>query len=164
MKLLPLNRQHNRDLFDCGEENLNTFFRCYASQCVRNRDCSCYVLTDDPLDQIPLGYFTLSSFCISRTLLSAMKIRSGYTHIPVTLLGRLAVDIKIQGKRVGHYLLNSALLLAEESPVASHGVYVQPKNSRAAEFYRSAGFLDLESNSSNPSYSMFFAFRRKTLN
>lgn len=68
MKLLPLNRQHNRDLFDCGEENLNTFFRCYASQCVRNRDCSCYVLTDDPLDQIPLGYFTLSSFCISRTL------------------------------------------------------------------------------------------------
>lgn len=25
MKLLPLNRQHNRDLFDCGEENLNTF-------------------------------------------------------------------------------------------------------------------------------------------
>ena len=108
MKLLPLNRQHNRDLFDCGEENLNTFFRCYASQCVRNRDCSCYVLTDDPLDQIPLGYFTLSSFCISRTLLSAMKIRSGYTQIPVTLLGRLAVDIKIQGKRVGHYLLNSA--------------------------------------------------------
>ncbi len=104
MKLLPLNRQHNRDLFDCGEENLNTFFRCYASQCVRNRDCSCYVLTDDPLDQIPLGYFTLSSFCISRTLLSAMKIRSGYTHIPVTLLGRLAVDIKIQGKRVGHYV------------------------------------------------------------
>lgn len=94
MKLLPLNRQHNRDLFDCGEENLNTFFRCYASQCVRNRDCSCYVLTDDPLDQIPLGYFTLSSFCISRTLLSAMKIRSGYTQIPVTLLGRLAVDIK----------------------------------------------------------------------
>ena len=164
MKLLPLNRQHNRDLFDCGEENLNTFFRCYVSQCVRNRDCSCYVLTDDPLDQIPLGYFTLSSFCISRTLLSAMKIRSGYTHIPVTLLGRLAVDIKIQGKRVGHYLLNSALLLAEESPVASHGVYVQPKNSRAAEFYRSAGFLDLESNSNNPSYSMFFAFRRKTLN
>lgn len=47
-----------------------------------------------------------------------MKIRSGYTQIPVTLLGRLAVDIKIQGKRVGHYLLNSALLLAEESPVA----------------------------------------------
>ena len=93
-----------------------------------------------------------------------MKIRSGYTQIPVTLLGRLAVDIKIQGKRVGHYLLNSALLLAEESPIASHDVYVQPKNSRAAEFYRSAGFLDLESNSNNPSYSMFFAFRRKTLN
>ncbi|MFR8254595.1 MAG: hypothetical protein ACLVAP_13355 [Parasutterella sp.] len=45
--------------------------------------------------------------------------------------------------------------MAEESPVASHGVYVQPKNSRAAEFYRSAGFLDLESNSNNPSYSMF---------
>lgn len=131
---------------------------------MRNRDCSCYVLTDDPLAQIPLGYFTLSSFCISRTLLSAMKIRSGYTQIPVTLLGRLAVDIKIQGKRVGHYLFNSALLLAEESPVASHGVYVQPKNSRAADFYRSAGFLDLESNSNNPSYSMFFAFRRKTLN
>lgn len=38
------------------------------------------------------------------------------------------------------------------------------KNSRAAEFYRSAGFLELESNSNNPSYSMFFAFRRKTLN
>lgn len=68
MKLLPVNRQHNRDLFDCGEENLNTFFRCYASQCVRNRDCSCYVLTDDPLDQIPLGYspyllFVLAGHC-----------------------------------------------------------------------------------------------------
>ena len=63
-----------------------------------------------------------------------MKIRSGYTQIPVTLLGRLAVDIKIQGKRVGHYLLNSALLLAEESPVASHGVYVQLKIAEPPNF------------------------------
>lgn len=162
MILQQLNKKINRELFDCGEEELNIFFKQYSSQGVKNRDFTCFVLTSKDGVQ-PIGFFTLSSASLEDEIMGDIRgFRSGYKVIPVTLLGRLAVDKKFQGKGIGKELLLQALKIAESSVIGNHGVLVKAKNQSVAEFYRNLGFIDLPSNGQE--IFLFFLFARKKLN
>jgi len=95
-----------------------------------------------------LGYYTLSAHSVERNALpedalSKLKLPK-YPFLPVTLMGRLAVDRKHQGKGVGEILLLNGLERSylHSSQVASFAVLVDAKES-AIEFYRRYGFLQL---------------------
>jgi hypothetical protein len=60
-----------------------------------------------------LGYYTLSAHSIERdalpeTVVKRLKLPK-YLHIPANLMGRLAVDLKYQGQRLGEILLMDGL-------------------------------------------------------
>ncbi len=95
-----------------------------------------------------LGYYTLSAHSIERNALPddvAKKLKlPKYPLIPATLMGRLAVDLKHQGQRLGEILLMDGLerSYVHSSQVASFAVVVDAKEN-AVEFYRRYGFLQL---------------------
>ena len=69
-----------------------------------------------------------------------------YPQLPVTLLGRLAVDQSAKGQGLGEHLLLDALRrsLAHANQIAAMAVVVDAKDEDAAAFYRHYGFGTLQ--------------------
>jgi GNAT superfamily N-acetyltransferase len=63
--------------------------------------------------------------------------------VPATLLGRLAVDRRQQGKGYGRFLLADALYRAARSEIASFAVIVDAKGDFARRFDERESFLPL---------------------
>jgi GNAT superfamily N-acetyltransferase len=91
------------------------------------------------------GYYTLSSTSVQLAELPAPTVRKlpRYPLVPATLLGRLAVDRRQQGKGYGRFLLADALYRAARSEIASFAVIVDAKDDNARRFYERESFLAL---------------------
>jgi len=91
------------------------------------------------------GYYTLSSTSVQLAELPAPTVRKlpRYPLVPATLLGRLAVDRRQQGKGYGRFLLADALYRAARSEIASFAVIVDAKDDTARHFYERESFLAL---------------------
>ena len=91
------------------------------------------------------GYFTLSAFGVTLHDLPEAIVRRlpRYPQVPATLLGRLAVDARHQGKRLGELLLLEALSRSLETSrrVASAAVVVDAVDASAHAFYRHFEFI-----------------------
>lgn len=95
--------------FDCGNAGLNDYLKKYARQDRRRRMGVTYAAVS--CDRIPpkvVGYFTLANTSIPRAGLPEEMLRKipRYQDLPAFLLGRLAVDRHMQGKRIGEMLLS----------------------------------------------------------
>ncbi len=136
-------RMHIRSSFCCGEESLDAYLHQQASQDLKKRVSTIFVLTDDPKMDV-LGYYTLSSFTVDVATLeqSFAKRLPRYPALPATLLGRLAVDNYQKGKRFGELLLMDALKKSLDAAmqVASIAVVVDALNEKALNFYIKYGF------------------------
>ena len=139
----PLAKTHERKSFDCGHEDLNRYLREQARQDAEKRVAAPFVLTQ-PRDPKVLGFYTLSSSIIPVEELppDLMKRLPRYGQLPVTLLGRLAVDRSAGGQGVGEFLLVDALRRSLEAAqqIAAMAVIVDAKNERAESFYRHFDF------------------------
>lgn len=95
------------------------------------------------LDGTIAGYYTLSSTSVQLAELPAQTVRNlpRYPLVPATLLGRLAVDRRHQGKGYGRFLLGDALYRAARSEIASFAVIVDAKDENARRFYERESFL-----------------------
>lgn len=91
------------------------------------------------------GYYTLSSTSVRLAQLPEKTVRKlpRYPLVPATLLGRLAVDRKQQGKGYGRFLLADALYRAARSEIAAFAVIVDAKDDSARRFYERESFLSL---------------------
>jgi len=133
--------------FSCEHERLNTYLKQQASQDVRKRVAAVYVLTPD--GETVAGYYTLSQYTIDAGELPEEVARTlrvpKYDKLPATLLGRLARSGQFRGAGLGEILLMGALQRALEHSrnIASLAVVFEAKDEKAAEFYRSYGFVDL---------------------
>ena len=136
-------QKHIRSRFCCGEESLDTYIRKQASQDLKKRVSTIFVLIDDP-DMHILAYYTLSSYTIDIAALeeSFAKRLPRYPALPATLLGRLAVDNDQKGKRFGELLLIDSLQksLRAATQVASLAVIAEALDERALSFYTKYGF------------------------
>lgn len=139
----PLAPHHDRSGFDSGVEALDRYFRIQAGQDARKHIAAPFVLLDEQ-DRV-LGYYTLSATSIALAELPAAETRRlpRYPVLPATLLGRLAVDRRVQGQGHGLFLLADALHRALRSEIASFAVVVDAKDTGAARFYQREGFLAL---------------------
>ena len=142
MKILLLSRNQDRRSFDCGNEELNLFFRQYASQAVRNRDCTCFVAVDEENGDL-IGFFTLLAAEIALEKIRKFGVRSGYSSVPFVRLGRLAVSLSHQGKGIGRELVSAAAGIAQSQAIGSKGLLVDAKTEDLLEFYRQLGFQQL---------------------
>jgi predicted GNAT family N-acyltransferase len=141
----PLADRHNRSQFCSGVAALDRYLRTQAKQDARRRVASPYILLHQP-DRVVAGYYTLSNAAVELTDLPESLARRLplYRQIPVTLLGRLAVDRNHRSRNLGEFLLMDALrraLLGSET-VASFAVLVEAKDD-SVPFYRKYGFLPI---------------------
>jgi GNAT superfamily N-acetyltransferase len=142
-----LEKAHDRKSFDCGNEDLNRYLREQARQDAEKRVAAPFVLTQ-PGNHTVLGFYTLSASIIPVEELppDLMKRLPRYGQLPVTLLGRLAVDRTVGGQGIGEFLLVDALRRSLEGAhqIAAMAVIVDAKDDRAESFYRHFDFLPFQ--------------------
>jgi GNAT superfamily N-acetyltransferase len=89
------------------------------------------------------GYYTLSATGVNLADLPVQITQKlpRYPLVRATLLGRLAVDRRHQGKGYGRFLLADALFRSVRSEIASFAVIVDAKDENARRFYERERFL-----------------------
>lgn len=143
----PLKSNHNRSNFNCGYDLLDNYLKKQASQDVKRNLSICFVLSDE--SSIVKGYYTLSNASIKRDLLPnaiTKRLPRNYKELPVTLLGRLAIDTSTKGNGFGELMLVDALKRAfdvSQDTIGSIAVIVDPIDDKAKGFYLKYGFIDL---------------------
>ena len=137
-KIEPLGKKHDRVVFSCGDDALDTYLKKRASQEAKKKIATTYVMADSQTSTV-IGYYTLSATSILLADLpdeTARKLPK-YPLVPATLLGRLAIDSRYQGRGCGELLIIDALrrALQATTEVASFAVVVDAINERARSFY-----------------------------
>jgi len=145
---VPLGKAHYRKIFDCGKLTLNEYIKTQVSQDIKKKLSVCFVLLGDD-QQTVNGYYTLSNGSIPYENVPEdlrKKYPKSYDYIPVTLLGRLALDKKIIGQGFGSKILIDALkrsLKVSEETLGSVAVIVDPLDIDAEQYYAHFGFIKL---------------------
>ncbi|HXZ01257.1 MAG TPA: GNAT family N-acetyltransferase [Stellaceae bacterium] len=143
LRVEALGPHHDRNSFVSGVEPLDRYFRSQAGQDARKNMAAPFVLVLP--DGTIGGYYTLSATSVKLTEFPGDITRKlpRYPLVPATLLGRLAVDRRHQGKGYGRFLLADALYRAARSEIASFAVIVDAKDDSARRFYERESFLPL---------------------
>ena len=138
---LRLLGSEDRAGFWCGVEPLDRYFHHQAGQDMRRRMAVCVIAMEIGTETIA-GFYTLAAADISVTEVSeAMTKRlPRYPTLPAARLGRLAVDQRFQGRKLGAALLSDAVRRAARAEIAVHAMIVDAKDEGAASFYRHHGF------------------------
>lgn len=145
----PLGKQHDRSRFQCGSADLDRYLQQQARQDAEKRVAAPFVALLPGNPQV-LGCYTLSASLLLLDELPDVIARKlpRYPQLPVTLLGRLAVDQTTKGQGLGEFLLLDALhrSLATAAQIAAMAVVVDAKDDAAAAFYRHFSFIPLQAN------------------
>jgi len=128
--------------FDCGVASLNKWLK---NQAIRNQDSGASrTFVTVAQDGVIGGYYCLSSFSVARS--EAGQSGMGMPDpVPVTLIGRLAVDLRFTGHGIGRSLLRDAALRAVQAGlhVGSAGILVHAEGEGVVGFYERFGFRSL---------------------
>ncbi len=141
LRVEALGPQHDRAGFESGAEPLDRYFHVQAGQDARKNMAAPFVLVLP--DGATGGYYTLSATAMKLAEFPAQTVRKlpRYPLVPATLLGRLAIDRRHQGKGYGRFLLADALFRSVRSEIASFAVIVDAKDENARRFYERESFL-----------------------
>lgn len=148
---------HDRNSFDCGVNELNTFLKQHANQNQSKNISKTYVavvaVSSDNIRKI-YGYYTLSAghICCDQ-LPESIKSKLPKYPVPIARIGRLAVDKNHKGQGIGGFLLHDAFtnVLSIADKMGVFAVIVDAKNDNAKAFYQNYGFIELQ----NSSLSLF---------
>jgi ribosomal protein S18 acetylase RimI-like enzyme len=143
--------------FDCGVDSLNEWLgkRAWKNHTI---DVSrTFVVTDSesekcglglcpsgsPFQDIVVGYYCLSSAAIDRIELPKARQRNMPDPIPAALIGRLAVDLRYQGQKIGMSLLQDAIyrIVTASKSVGMAYLLVHALDDGAKRFYEANGFM-----------------------
>jgi GNAT superfamily N-acetyltransferase len=143
LRIEALDPRHDRAAFESGVPPLDRYLRTQASQDMRRRIASCFVLVDD--GPAPLGYYTIAATSLVLQELPDRLARRlpRYPLVPATLLGRLAVDHRHRRRGLGQHMLLDAFARSLRSDIATWAIVVDAKDEQAAAFYRAHDFLPL---------------------
>lgn len=152
-----------RNSFQCESEPLNQYFRKQMSQDVKSKFARCYVALDTKIENTIVGFYTLSSSVIPLLDLpeATQKKLPKYMAVPAIRLGRLAVDKKYKGQKIGAALLYDALATATNlsNKIGVYAMLVDAKDDNAVSFYQYHGFISI-SNEPNILYMPLDTYRK----
>lgn len=136
----PLSSSHRVDEFFCGESSLDDWLKRRALSNHLNGASRTFVITDSY--QHVWGYYALVTGAISHNEATGRVRRNMPEPIPVIVLGRLAIDLRAQGRKLGASLLQDAVVrvraVAENTGVRA--LLVHALNDKAKQFYEYYGF------------------------
>lgn len=142
----PIARHHERDGFDCGSPELNTYLRRYARQNHESGGAKTFLAVPSADPTRVLGYHSISPGAIEFARVPAsLTKRLGRYEVPVYRLARLAVSVDVQGHGLGADLLLAAGMRALSVAAQAGGVAlaIDAKNERVAGWYARFGALPL---------------------
>lgn len=138
---VPLSLEHDLANFNCGSPDLNDWLKHRALK-NESRFSRTYVVCQE---NRVAGYFCISAGSVERAQVPGKVRRNAPDVIPVSIIGRLAVDCGFAGKGLGADLLSDALrriALASRS-IGIGAVLVHAKDEAALRFYLScAEFIE----------------------
>jgi ribosomal protein S18 acetylase RimI-like enzyme len=145
-RLELLDVKHERSGFRCGEEVLDRYFETQVTQDIRRRVANCFVAIDNATGTIA-AWYTISSAGIPLVDLppDETKRLPRYPTVPAVRIGRLAVDLRFQGRGLGAALLADAAVRTLRADAAAFTLLVDVKNDLAVAFYQKFGFRVLPS-------------------
>jgi len=141
---VPLDSRHKKSEFTCGNIHLDNYIKKQAKQDIKRKLSACFILSDK--ENGINGFYTLSNAGISREVIPdeiRKKLPRTYDSLPVTLLGRLAINEKNKGQGLGKLLLIDALKRSFQvsKVIGSMAVIVDPIDENAVKFYKKFGFV-----------------------
>ena len=142
----PIHRLHDREGFDCGEPALNEFLQRYARKNHEVGGAKTFMAIKNADNKTVLGFYSLSPASIEYARTPEIVRRTlARRHVPVFRLGRLAVDLKVQGHGLGGQLLLLAgkRCLLASAEVGGVALLIDAKNERAAPWYAAYGAVSL---------------------
>ncbi|HET9034111.1 MAG TPA: GNAT family N-acetyltransferase, partial [Dokdonella sp.] len=109
MLITPLAGNHNRQNFDCGRAELNDWLRSIARQHQDKGLSRTFVATLENQPTQIYAYYALTLTEVDARSLMGQRRSKLPRLIPGVRLGRLAVDRRYQGKRLGELLLMDSI-------------------------------------------------------
>ena len=143
---VPLTPEHDLSGFDCGEPALNAWLK---SRALRNesRFSRTYVACED---NRVIAYYCVSAGSVERAHAPGKIRRDAPDAIPVSVIGRLAVDRDHSGRGLGADILADPLrrIAAASRTIGIAAVLVHAKNEAAKRFYLArAEFIEFPADS-----------------
>ena len=141
----PLSSDHDLTNFACGRPSLDDWLRSRALKNQVSGASRSYVVTDVVSGaRAVVAYYCLATGAVDSRQAPGKVRRNMPDPIPVMVLGRLAVDTRLQGQGIGRALLKDAILrtLNAAEIAGIRCLLVHALDEQAAEFYRRNGFLD----------------------
>ena len=128
--------------FRCGKRALDDYFARHAVANDQAGIGRAYVLRrppgDDDAQPRVFGFYTLSMASVASEGLAAALVKKLPRYpMPVALIGRLAVDERVRGRRIGERLLVDALRRVVDASelLGCLGIIVDAKDADAERFY-----------------------------
>jgi len=147
-EFIELNKTiHDRNSFDCGENELNLFIKKQASKHMQVGISKTMILPDkSPQENNKYricAFYTIAPSSIKRESLPA-KLAKKLPHypVPVFLLAQMAINTELQGTGLGKVTLIKALeyLWQVNSQMTAYAIVVDCLNDNVKEFYKKYGF------------------------
>ena len=136
----PLAATHSLDGFACGEATLDEWLKRRAMSNQLSGASRTFVVTDQ--NSRVFGYYAMAAGAVAHPMATSAVRRNMPDPIPVMVLGRLAVDHRAQGIKLGASLLqdavNRAVVVSQNAGVRA--LLVHALHDRAKAFYEHYGF------------------------
>lgn len=130
---------HDFGTFNSGVSMLDDWLRRHAARNQETGASRTYVIRRQ---SEVVGYYTLAFGAVAQAEASGRARRNMPDPIPVMVLGRLAIDKRIQGQGVGRALLRDAVLRTMQAAEIAgiRAVLVHAISEDAKRFYERCGF------------------------
>ena len=135
-----LTAAHDLSQFLCGEPELDDWLMRKARNNEESGASRTYVVCSGR--QI-MGYYALAAGAAAHAAAPGRVRRNMPDPVPVMVIGRLAVDLKFQGRGIGSALLKDAVLrTVQAAEIAGiRAILVHAINESAKRFYEKLGFM-----------------------
>jgi GNAT superfamily N-acetyltransferase len=145
VRIEALKSTHDRKSFACGVPALDNYLAARATQDIKRRIGNCFVALTD--DNMIAGYYTLAATSIPLPDITDTEAKKlpRYPVIPAALIGRLAIDRRFHGKKLGGALIIDAAKRASTSDAAIYALIVEAKDETVKAFYQHLGFVSFRS-------------------
>lgn len=137
---VPFDPSYDVSAFSCGQPSLDKSLLADAAAEIKRGSARVWVWLDEAGRVV--AYYSLSASKVKRDEIPKQLGRGGPVEIPAVLVGRLALDRSLRGRRLGEVLLADALGRVVEATrtVGARFVVVDALTESVAGFYGRLGF------------------------
>lgn len=138
----PIAKEHDRNSFDCGDADMNTFLARYARQSHEQNAAKTYCAIKSAQPGRILGFYSIAPSAVGHASVPARMAKGLARHdVPGFLLARIATDRAVAGQGLGDQLLVAAARRCLRLAAEGGGILliIDAKNEHTANWYASFG-------------------------